>query len=200
MKTLVHLVRHAEVHNPQNTWYGRLEGFHLSERGFRQAEALGDYFEKRHLTAVYSSPLTRAMQTATPIAERLSLEVVIEPDIIESETHLQGRPGDQRIFRNPANIRFFINPFRPSWGEPYTSITERMLRAVHRMREKHRGEEVTAVSHMTPIVIARMRLAGDVRPGWMGRLKCERASVTTVEFEGDRVLDMGYQEVGSHVR
>ncbi|MGH9195162.1 MAG: histidine phosphatase family protein [Acidimicrobiia bacterium] len=199
MQTLVHLVRHAEVHNPDNTWYGRLEGFQLSERGFRQAEALADYFERRHLTAIYSSPLTRAMQTATAIADRSGLEIVIEPDIIESETRLQGRPGDQRLFRNPANFRYFLNPFRPSWGESYKSISERMLSAVHRIREKHPGEEVAAVSHMTPIVVARMRLLGDQRPAWMGRLSCQRASVSTVVFEDRQVVSSKYEDIGSRV-
>lgn len=198
-QTLIHLVRHAEVHNPENTWYGRLEGFQLSDRGFRQAEALADHFERKHLTAIYSSPLTRAMQTATAIAERLGLEVVIEPNIIESETRLQGRPGDPRLFRNPANFRYFLNPFRPSWGESYTSISGRMLAAIHRMRQKHTGEEVAAVSHMTPIVVARMRLVGDQRPAWMGRLSCQRASVATMVFDGDRVVSSNYLDVGSRV-
>lgn len=199
MKTLIHLVRHAEVHNPSNTWYGRLEGFQLSERGFRQAEALADYFEHRHLGAIYSSPLTRAMQTATSIAERLGIEIVLEPDIIESETHLQGRPGDPRLFRNPANFRYFMNPFRPSWGESYKSISERMLSAIRLMQEKHPGEEVAAISHMTPIVVARMRLAGDQRPAWMGRLSCQKASVSTVVFEEGRVVSSRYEEIGSDV-
>lgn len=199
MKTLIHLVRHAEVHNPSNTWYGRLEGFQLSERGFRQAEALADYFEHRHLGAIYSSPLTRAMQTATSIAERLGIEIVLEPDIIESETHLQGRPGDPRLFRNPANFRYFMNPFRPSWGESYKSISERMLSAIRRMQEKHPGEEVAAISHMTPIVVARMRLAGDQRPAWMGRLSCQKASVSTIVFEEGRVVSSRYEDIGSDV-
>ncbi|HEX2179878.1 MAG TPA: histidine phosphatase family protein, partial [Actinomycetota bacterium] len=133
-QTLIHLVRHAEVENPDNIWYGRLEGFVLSERGLRQIVALADHLALKPIAAVYSSPLTRAVQTAEAIAASHGLPVKVIEEIIESEAKLQGLPGDRRLFRNPANLRYFVNPLRPSWGEPYRSIRERMGRAVAAMR------------------------------------------------------------------
>jgi broad specificity phosphatase PhoE len=199
MRTVVHLVRHAEVENPDNIWYGRLEGFVLSQRGLRQAEAVGRHFAGHSLAAVYSSPLTRAVQTATSIAAARSLEVQIDLEIMESETKLQGKHGDLRIFRNPLNLRFFINPFRPSWGEPYERIGARMLGAMDRMRELHRGGEVAAVSHMTPIVVARLWVEGSKRPAWRAGFPCGRASVTTFEFDGDTLAATTYLDVGEDV-
>lgn len=199
-KTLVHLVRHAEVENPNNIWYGRLEGWHLSERGLRQAEALGDYFADRPLLAIYSSPLTRALQTSAAIASRHEeLEVIVEEDILESIAHLQGRPGDKRLFLNPLNARYFLNPFRPSWGEPYTLIRERMARGIHRIRGAHTGGEVVLVSHMTPVVVARLMLESNSRPPWRAKVPCERASVTTIEFEDDVYKRTIYEPIGSAV-
>lgn len=198
--TLIHLVRHAEVHNPRNIWYGRLSGFVLSERGRKQSSALAEHFRERPLAAVCSSPLERAAETARAIAEPHGLDPEIEPDIIESITYLQGKPGDARLFRNPLNVRFFLNPFRPSWGEPYQQIRERMLRAIDRMREKHPGGELVAVGHMTPILVARMALEGDPRPAWGGRPPCRRASVTTLEFDGDRFISAHYTDVGAAIR
>jgi broad specificity phosphatase PhoE len=199
MRTVVHLVRHAEVENPDNIWYGQLEGFVLSQRGLRQAEALGRHFAGRPLAAVYSSPLTRAIETATPVAAAHSLEVQVDEQIKESVTRLQGKHGDLRIFRNPLNLRFFINPFRPSWGEPYEQIGARMLGAVNRMRETHRGGEVAAVSHMTPIVVARLWVEGSKKPAWRAGFVCGRASVTTFEFNGDTLAATTYLDVGKDV-
>lgn len=199
MKTLVHLVRHAEVHNPSNVWYGRLEGFELSDRGLRQAEALAEYFASRQIEGVYSSPLTRAQQTSSAIALPHGLEVVIEDDLIESETKLQGRPGDARLFRNPFNARHFINPFRPSWGESYHSITERMTAAVGRIRTKHEGSEAVAVSHMTPVLVARLAVEMSPKPPWRAGLPCARASVTTIEFDDERYVSTVYTPVGTSV-
>lgn len=200
MRTLIHLVRHAEVENPRNVWYGRLEGFHLSERGRRQAAALADHFSEHDVAAIYSSPLDRAIQTAEAIARPLGLEVVPEPDLIESETRLEGKYGDIRLFRNPLNLRFFINPFRPSWGESYSSTAQRMLRAIERIRREHAGSEVIAVSHMTPIIVARLKAEGRRTPAWRSGITCARASVTTLEFEDGGFAGTDYVDIGSEIR
>ena len=200
MRTLVHLVRHAEVHNPANVWYGRLEGFKLSERGLRQAKALAEYFADNDIAAVHCSPLTRAIQTATPIAERHGIEIEIDDGLIESETKLQGRPGDMRLFRNPLNARHFINPMRPSWGESYASTGARMAEVIEKLRRACAGREGIAVSHMTPVLVARLLVEGNPRPPWRAGLPCRRASVTTLEFENDSYVRTIYEPVGSSVR
>ena len=201
VSTLIHLVRHAEVENPGNIWYGRLDGFVLSERGLRQTQALGAHFANHDIRAVYSSPLVRAVQTAEAIAypHVNSLSVEMDEDLIESETKLQGMPGDRRLFRNPMNLRHFLNPFRPSWGESYASIQERLERAIKRMRDAHGGGEVVAVSHMTPILVARLAFEGKPKPPWRASLPCARASVTTIKFDGERYVSTRYEPVGTTV-
>jgi broad specificity phosphatase PhoE len=199
MRTLVHLVRHAEVENPDNTWYGRLDGYVLSERGLRQAAALGEYFAGRGVAGLYSSPLTRAVQTAEAIGEATGLEVDVEANLIETVTHLEGDAADWRVFRKIRNLRYFVNPLKPSWGEPYPVVRRRMLAAIDRMRTEHPGGESVAVSHMSPILIARLMIQGTRRPPWATGTRCARASVTTLEFEGDRYAGTHYAEVGSAV-
>lgn len=199
MRTLVHLVRHAEVENPDNTWYGRLDGYVLSERGHRQAAALGEHFAGRGVAGVYSSPLTRAVQTAEAIAETLGLKVDVEDNLIETITHLEGDPADWRVFRKLKNLRYFMNPLKPSWGEPYPVVRRRMLAAIDRIRREHPGAESVAVSHMSPILIARLMIQGTRRPPWATGTRCARASVTTLAFEGDAYAGTQYAEVGTEV-
>src|SRR6202011_3052125 len=74
--TVIHLVRHAEVENPDNIWYGHLEGFPLSAVGRQTAEALGEFFASHPLAAIYASPLERAQETAGAIARARGLEVI----------------------------------------------------------------------------------------------------------------------------
>lgn len=198
-RTLIHLVRHAEVENPDNIWYGRLEGWTLSERGLRQVAALAEHFKGTPPDAVYSSPLERAIQTSTAIAAPHGLQVQTCEDILESVAHLQGLPGDRRLFKNPANLRYFLNPMRPSWGEPYTSIRARMERAVARMRNDHPGGQVIAVSHQTPVLVARLMFEKNPRPPWRAKVPCDRASVTTLVFEGDEFVGTEYLPVGSPI-
>lgn len=195
--TVVHLVRHAEVENPDNIWYGLLDGFPLSAKGRETAEALGQYFADHPLAAIYASPLTRAQETADAIARARGLDVVTCRDVIETQSHLQGQHADRRVFLNPRNLRYFVNPFRPSWGEPYRSVAARMVRAVEAMRIAHPDGEVVAVSHMTPIMIGRLAVEGRPLRPWLAKIVCRRGSVTSLVFEGDRYARTAYQEVGT---
>ena len=197
----VHLLRHGEVHNPDRVLYGRLPGFKLSELGERQAAAAAEWFGTRKITYLVSSPLERARQTAAALAEMTSLEVHIDDRLIEADNHLEGRrvAGGQGLFRDPANWKYFRNPLRPSWGEPYAEIAQRVLaaaRAAHdaALAAGDGSGEAVCVSHQLPIVIARrsvegLRLYHDPR-----RRQCALASVTSLTFEGDTILGVSYTE------
>ena len=65
---IVHLVRHGEVDNPRGVIYGRLPHYHLSADGALMAKAAADFLSDRDVTVLRCSPLTRAVETAAPIA------------------------------------------------------------------------------------------------------------------------------------
>lgn len=54
------------------------------------------------------------------------------------------------------------------------------------------GRDVVMVSHQTPVLVARLALAGRRVPPWLGRLPCETGSVTTMVVEGGRALSASY--------
>ncbi|MGC5413433.1 histidine phosphatase family protein, partial [Streptomyces sp. DT225] len=62
--TVVHLMRHGEVHNPEGVLYGRRPGYHLSELGRQMADRVAEHLEKRDITYAVASPLERAQETA----------------------------------------------------------------------------------------------------------------------------------------
>src|SRR5258705_5326148 len=72
-KTIVHVMRHGEVHNPEKILYGRLPDYHLSERGRAQPQAVADWLATRDIIYVVASPLERAQETAEPIATGFGL-------------------------------------------------------------------------------------------------------------------------------
>ncbi|MGH2809998.1 MAG: histidine phosphatase family protein, partial [Actinomycetota bacterium] len=194
VKTIVHLVRHGQALNPNRIWYGRMEGFPLSDLGREQAAAAAEHLANRKIRALFTSPITRAAQTAEIIGHRLGTEPQVETEIIETTTLLEGRPGDWRLLRNPLNLRYFINPMRPSWGEPYADIRERMCSAIRRLESQHRGGEIVLVTHMSPILVARLALESNPRPPWRARLSCAPASITSLEFDGGAWAGTGYYE------
>jgi broad specificity phosphatase PhoE len=194
--TRVHVVRHGEVHNPAGVLYGRLPGFHLSETGAAQAAAVADFLAERDIVAVIASPLQRAQETAAPIAAKHNLPVDTDPDLIESLNFFEGKrmgPGDG-AWRNPRFWWQLRNPFKPSWGEPYTEIAARMATAADKARARAAGHEAVCVSHQLPVWTLRMHLTGEKLWHDPRRRECGLASVTSLVYDGDRLVDVEYSE------
>ncbi len=195
-RTVVHLLRHGEVENPSGVLYGRLPGYHLSERGRAQAAAVEAALREADLALVMASPLERAQQTAAPIAAAHGLEVITDDRLVEADNLFEGLQvavGDG-VFRRPAYWWRLRNPFRPSWGEPYRMVAERMLAVVLEAARKASDREALLVSHQLPIwtlrrSLERQRLWHDPR-----RRQCSLASLTSVAFDGDTVLGVSYSE------
>jgi broad specificity phosphatase PhoE len=194
--TVVHLLRHGEVHNPTGILYGRLPGFRLSAAGEAMAEKAARWFVGRDVTHLVSSPLERARQTAQPIADTLGLPVEIDERLIEAGNAFEGMhvAGGRGVFRRPANWWKLRNPWAPSWGEPYVEIAARMLAAVEAARDAARGHEAVCVSHQLPIWTLRLHLEGRRYLHDPRRRECGLASVTSVTYRGDRFESLGYAE------
>ncbi len=195
-KTVVHLLRHGEVHNPGGILYGRLPDFHLSDVGRAMAERIAATLASRDITKVVSSPLERAQETARPTAEALGLDIETDVRVIEADNKFEGQrfgPGDGSL-RRPSTWRHLYNPFQPSWGEPYRDIAVRMLAALHDARSAALGSEALVVSHQLPVWTARSYLEG--RRLWHDprQRQCSLASLTTLTYAGDRVVSVAYSE------
>ena len=191
--TVVHLLRHGEVHNPEHVLYGRLPGYHLSANGRMMAAAAADFFAERPVAAVFASPLERAQETAQPVAERLGLTITTDDRLIESGNVLEGKSVSlASLALNPLNWRYLWNPFRPSWGEPYTQVVARVRQVVERARDASRGKEAVCVSHQLPIWVSR--LSAEHKRLWHNpsSRQCDTGSVTSLTFDGDRLTGVSY--------
>ena len=202
--TTVHVMRHGEVHNPEGVLYGRLQGYHLSERGHAMAERVASHLaggrpdgpSRRDVVHVVASPLQRAQETAAPIAAAFGLEVAVDERLIEAANHFEGKTfgvGDGSL-RRPAHWPFLWNPFRPSWGEPYREQVARMLAAVTAARDVAAGHEALVVSHQLPIWVLRQQLEG--RRLWHDprRRECSVASLTSIHWTDARLTGITYSE------
>lgn len=199
--TIVHMLRHGEVFNPQKVLYGRLPGYRLSELGAQMAKAAAQSLAGHDITYLVASPLERAQQTAEPFAAEFSLPVAIDERMIESGNFFEGKRvsvGDGAL-RDPRNWWVLRDPVTPSWGEPYRVIAQRMFNALQSAREQAEGHEAMCVSHQLPIwilrrFVERQRLWHDPR-----KRECSLASVTSFHFEGTRLAGIGYSEPAAHL-
>ena len=200
-KTTVHVLRHGEVYNPAKILYGRLPDFHLSELGRQMAKADAEALAQNDITHVVASPLERAQETAEPMAAQFGLEIATDTRLIESANFFEGKNvsvGDGS-FRNPRNWWVLRDPVTPSWGEAYLVIAQRMFAALQAARVAAEGHEAVCVSHQLPIwtlrrYVEKKRLWHDPR-----RRQCGLASLTSLRFEGAKVVGIDYSEPAAHL-
>jgi broad specificity phosphatase PhoE len=195
-RTTVHLVRHGEVENPTGVLYGRMPGFVLSELGKRQALVVAEHLAGNDITHVVASPLERAQQTAAPITDSHRLTLETDERLIEAANVFEGlrvAVGDGAL-RQPRYWHRLRNPFLPSWGEPYMQIARRMLAAAYRARARAEGHEAVCVSHQLPIWTLRRFLEGKRLWHDPRRRQCSLASVTSLQFEDERLVGIRYAE------
>ncbi len=198
--TVVHVVRHGEVYNPDGVLYGRLPGFHLSELGVEMAKLTADYLVGGDVRYIASSPLDRAQETAAPIVARLDLPLATDVRLIEATNHFEGSTiASGGVLHRPEHWRHLINPFRPSWGEPYRQIAARMLAALTTARQHARGGEAVLVSHQLPVWTVRQRLEGKRLWHDPRQRECTLASVTSVRYRGDDPVEVTYAEPAGHL-
>jgi broad specificity phosphatase PhoE len=193
MAITIHLMRHGAVENPDGVIYGRLPGYGLSERGRHQVRTVAERLASEDVGLVRSSPLQRAQETAAVVAEALGLEVTTDDRLTESDTTLEGVGRTVLSFlRSPRNWWRLRNPWRPSWGESFAEIRERMMAAIDDAVADANGKDVVIVSHQTPVLVARLAIENRTTPPWLAFVPCGLGSVTSVLIDDGRVVSSTY--------
>ena len=179
--TTIYLVRHGNVHNPNQILYGRLPRFRLSQRGLEEARAAGRFLNGAPIAALYCSPLLRTRQTAREIR-------AFHPDIpprqsahlLEVLNPFEGRPSGEVDARN-GDVYTGVSP---PYEQP-PDIVARILKFFRVARLRHAGENVVAVTHGDVIVFAMLWARG------MALTPRNKACLPALGFSG------GYPATGS---
>lgn len=150
----------------------------------------------RPVTRLIASPLQRAQESAQPFSEMFGLLIETDDRLIEPTNKFEGRtfefgPG---VILRPQSWPWVLNPFVPSWGEPYVSIAERMLVALENAWSGTDDGDVVLVSHQLPIWTVTNALSG--RRLWHDprKRRCSLSSITTFERQGDSFVEVSYLE------
>ena len=189
MPTLL-LIRHGENDYVKSSkMAGRLPGVRLNEKGQKQAQALTEALKDVPLKAVYSSPLERAMETASPIAESHKLKIVEEPGLMDTDIgkwqgrswRVLGLTNAWRIVQNaPSRFRF------PD-GESFVEAQTRCAIALEKIIKKYgKPKDIIAiVFHADPIRMAVAHFLGMPLDHFQ-RLSCDTGSLTMLRASESR--------------
>jgi uncharacterized repeat protein (TIGR03847 family) len=181
--TTVLLVRHGATGTTGKVLPGRAAGLHLSDTGREQAagvaarlaawsEAARDNRNRRDghgsaepargITAVYTSPLERTRETAAAIAKALGLRARVERGLLECDfgEWTGGSLKDLAKLPEWSTVQRYPSGFRFPGGESFAGMQARIVDTIARLRSRHAGATVVAVSHADPIKAAVAEAVG----------------------------------------
>lgn len=178
---LLLLIRHGENDFTRTgRLAGRMPGLSLNERGRKQAEELARALAHAPLTAIYASPLERAMQTAEPIGRALGLKVLPSPGLLEADV---GEWQGKSVRRLALTKYWRVVQSAPSrarhpGGESFAETQVRVVSALDAICARHKDRAVIAcVFHSDPIKLAVAHYIG-LPLDHFQRLGCDTGSVT----------------------
>jgi broad specificity phosphatase PhoE len=195
----IYLIRHGETEwNREQVFRGRAD-VPLSDRGRDQARLLADSLSESSLEAVYSSPLSRARETAAPLCGGLGLDLLTEEGFVDmsfgewegvSVADVRRRWPDlsQTWMRSPEE-------FRAPGGEALAEVLVRAWSALEKAAERHGAAAV--VSHRVVCKLLLCRAVGVGEAGFW-RMRVDTASLSVLESEGDKWVVTGMNDV-SHL-
>jgi len=146
--TSISFVRHGQVYNPYNLFYGRSDGFPISELGRQQALVARDFLERLPISAFYSSPMLRARQTAEIILEpHEGASLIVDELLNETKSPYDGQPSSV-----VEALNWDIYAGVGIEYEQPQDVLSRGLKFIDNVLRDHPGQHVVAVTHRDLIV------------------------------------------------
>ena len=188
--TYLLLIRHGE-----NDWVGthrlagRTNGVHLNDKGREQSAGLAEKLATLPISAIYSSPLERCLQTAEPVAAALGQQVIQEPDIMEVD-YGEWQGGDlKELSKLPEwqSVQHFPSTFRFPGGETLHQTQARAVWAIDRIVLAHPNQLVALFSHGDVIRTTLAHYMGTPLDLFQ-RINISTASISALAFHNGRPM------------
>ncbi len=192
--TTVYLIRHGQTAwNKEEIFRGRADAS-LNFIGLREAELVGEYLKGMDIHAIYSSPLSRARETARRIAQIFNLKVQLLAGIIDmSFGKWEGRPlkevqiSDREIYQQWKEKPHLV---RIPEGESLDEVRGRAMAALDELVQYHHGKNLVLVSHR---VINKVIICGilGIDNSHFWQIGQDTAAINLIQFqEGKYVLSL----------
>jgi broad specificity phosphatase PhoE len=178
----VYLMRHGEVDNPHDVWYGNLKGFPMSARGREQVRLAAEKLRATgpYIAALSYSPRLRTTQSAEIAARVLDAgDVVADEDLHEWQTGAwEGRPAKDLYEKSG----YYGTPMRIPGPETLEDMAKRVRKVVDKLRRKHQDGDILIVGHREPLVSYLMAL---LRRPWekIHDFEMPHAAVWKIKFD-----------------
>jgi len=188
---MIIFLRHGQAeNNTKRILAGRTEGVPLTKIGIEQAEQIGKYLKPIGISAIYSSPIERANNTAKIVAESNSIDYKLDERLTELDMGKFTRMPYDEIFAKHGNVflKFYSDdPIISEHNvETFPHVQKRVMDMLDYTIEKHDQENVILVTHMDPIksVIAKVM---DLKSLSLFELIIANCSLTIIKHHDEKL-------------
>ncbi|MEP7347485.1 MAG: histidine phosphatase family protein, partial [Gemmatimonadaceae bacterium] len=184
--TRLYMVRHGATQLTAEDRFAGAIGVDLSDEGRWQAARLGERLSDEGIVALYCSPLSRTVETATIVAGHCALTIQTRDELREiSHGRWEGLTRQEVEARFPGEYAAWEEDpftFSPEGGESGVAVLARALPVIRDIVTKHTGERVLVVSHKATIRLVLSTLLGFDARGYRDRLDQAPACVNVLDF------------------
>jgi probable phosphoglycerate mutase len=182
---MIIFLRHGQAeNNTRRILAGRTDGVPLTKTGIEQAGNIAKYLKHIDVSAIYSSPIERASNTAKIVADYNSLNYELDDRLIEIEMGKFTRMNYDDMFAKHGNVflKFYENDpiIAEHKVETFPHVQERVRDMVDYVIKKHKNQNVVLVTHMDPIK-SMLSTIMELKPKTLFELIIANASLTIVK-------------------
>jgi len=191
LSTHVLLIRHGQSEGNAERRFGGHTATPLSPRGRKQANAMARALKDEELTAIYSSDLARAIETAQPLAKLTGLHIHPTTAFRERSVGvMEGLTFEDAAQKHPEQYAALLRrDFEHvlTGGESYRQLLDRAWQKLDEIIEQNKGGKIAVFSHTGTICILALHLMGaldapELKPVWIMSANC---GVTRFEIRDD---------------
>ena len=184
---MIIFLRHGQAeNNTKKILAGRTPGINLTETGRKQAEQAGAMLKSLNVSSIYSSPIDRAMQTASIVGKHCDVEPISDDRLIELYMGKFTMIPYNEIFEKHGNVflKFYEGSLEISHNgvESFAEVQKRVFDIVDFVKNKHKDENVVLVTHMDPIkaIIGKVL---SLQPEVLFQLIIANASLNIIKYD-----------------
>ena len=184
---MIILLRHGQAdNNTKKILAGRTPGINLTEEGREQAKQAGEMLKDLNISAIYSSPIDRAMQTAEIVGKQCGVEPISDDRLIELDMGKFTMIPYDEIFEKHGNVflKFYEGSLEISHNgvESFAEVQKRIFDMVDFVKNKHKDENVVLVTHMDPIKAVIGKILS-LKPEILFQLIIANASLNIIKYD-----------------
>ena len=184
---MIIFLRHGQAeNNTKKILAGRTPGINLTEQGKEQAEQAGKMLKELKISAIYSSPIDRAIQTAEIVGKHCGVQPKTDDRLIELDMGKFTMVPYNEIFEKHGNVflKFYEGSLEISHNgvESFAEVQKRIFEMADFIKNEHKGENVVLVTHMDPIKAMIGKILS-LKPEILFQLIVANASLNVIKYD-----------------